>query len=389
MPASVVQFGSVSASTATPAVVLGAAPTVGNTLVAILAGDITSSGVPTAGAGRSYAQRLKNVNNQEFTLWTRFVASGDSATTTFALTGAAPTAVAVVEIQGTFDKVGTVSSTINSAASTRTCTGLSPATTDNLVLSIAGLHGLSTISGGAADNTFTVVTTRYGTSGATQCGLIVASRLTGSTAVTGDTTVSWTGTATDRDGAQIAFTGIAGSTTLSGTVAVASAASGTLGRSQLAGSAAATSSTAGTLTPAPGAGIAGTVTLTAGAQGTVERSQAAGTIAVTAGAQGAVARSQVGGTVSAVSTLVGEVARSAAAGVADVVSAALGAVSRSQVAGAVAATSTVTGTLAVDPSSQLNITVTASLDPRRWTGALPARAKTGALNPRRWEGNLP
>ena len=445
MASSVVQFGTFVTDIAAPTVVLGATPTVGNTLVAILAADVTSSGVPTAGAGRPYTQRLKNVNNQEFTLWTRLIASGDSATTTFALTGTFPSAVAVVEVQGTYDTVGTVSSTINVAATARTCTGLTPTTIDNLVLAIVGLHNLGALSGGVADNAFTVVASRYGPVGSTQAGLIIASRLTGSTAATGTTTVSWTGNANDRSGAQIAFTGIAGGATLSGTVVVAlgaagtlersslagavtatlatsgvvarsafegataatsggagtvarsavdgaapatSATSGTLARSELAGAVAVTSSTAGTLEPAPVAGIAGTVTATSGNLGTVGRSPAAGTVPVAAGAQGAVARSQVGGTASAVSTLVGQVARSAAGGAAAVVAAVFGAVARSQVAGTVAVTSAVVGTLAVDPSSQFDVTVTASVAPRRWAGALSARARTGTLEPRRWEGTL-
>ncbi len=60
-------------------------------------------------------------------------------------------------------------------------------------------------------------------------------------------------------------------------------------------------------------------------------------------------------------------------------------------------TETFTGTLTVtladavllahgSTGAQVDITVTGSLDPRSWAGALTGRTKTGTLDPRRWEG---
>lgn len=212
MAASVVQSNSGFATTTTPTVVLGVAPTAGNTLVAVVGSD-TTHGVPTAGAGKSYTQRLGQVAQQGFYVWTRLVVAGDSATTTFAPTSASPSAMVVAEIAGTFDKTGTGFTITGSNAASVPPTGLSPATTDGLVIAAGGMHNAtgSAPSGGSVDNTFTLLRTAFNAAaGATSSNAITASKVTTSTAATGTTTLSWTNNCADRDGVQIAFTGLAG-----------------------------------------------------------------------------------------------------------------------------------------------------------------------------------
>jgi hypothetical protein len=208
--ASVVQSASVIGTTASVTATLGSTPTVGNTLVGFLSSDTTSTVVPTAGAGASYTARLSSVTNQGFYVWTRLVASGDSATTTFTLTGAASSAIVLVEVQGTYSSIGTVATTINGAQTTRTATTVTPATTDGIVLGAAGLHGFNTvITGGTADNTFTTLLNQPNAStGSTISAMLTAYRVMSTATATGTTTFTWSGNATDTAGIQVAFTGI-------------------------------------------------------------------------------------------------------------------------------------------------------------------------------------
>jgi len=210
MVSSVVQSNGAHGTTNPRTIVLGSAPTVGNTLVAIMASDTTHTGVPTAGAGNSYTQRLAQVGGQGFYVWTRLVVGGESATTTFTPNGASPAALHVIEIQGTYDKVGAGTTNTGSAAASRTATGLSPTTTDNIVLAIAGLHAVqaSAPSGGSADNSFTLTLATHSGGTGFNCGIITAHKATGAISATGTTTLSWTNNYNDRDGIQIAFTGI-------------------------------------------------------------------------------------------------------------------------------------------------------------------------------------
>jgi hypothetical protein len=212
MASSIIQSAASNSAVANPTVTLGATPTPGNTLVAWVSSDTTHTAVPTAGAGRSFTQRIAQVNNQGFYVWTRLVTSGDSATVTFTASSALNTSAHVIEVQGTYDVIGTGLSTINAGAASRTTNGLTPTNADNAVLAIAGIHGFTaTGSGGSADNTFTLTEANFpaGTGTATAGG-ITTQKFTGSTAATGTTTISWTGSAIDRDGVQIAFTGIGG-----------------------------------------------------------------------------------------------------------------------------------------------------------------------------------
>lgn len=177
-----------------------------------MASDTTSTGAPTAGAGLSYTQRLSQVSAQGFYIWTRLVVSGDSATTTFTPNGAFPAALMVIEVAGAYDKIGTGSQVVGSGGQTVINTGLSPATTDGITLSVGGVHGVTnTMSGGTVDNGFTFLRGQYpaGT-GTTVGGAVSASKVTTTTAATGTTTITFTGGASDRDGAQIAFTGAGG-----------------------------------------------------------------------------------------------------------------------------------------------------------------------------------
>lgn len=205
------QISGTAAITA-PTLTLGATPTVGNTLVAIMASDDYDTALPTAGAGRSYTQRLSSENNLGFYIWTRKVVSGDSATTTFGIGSATHSAAAVLEIQGDYDKVGTVTTTNNSAAGTQVTSGLSPATTDNIVLAVFGGTTTNTVlSGFSVDNGFTnAISAINAASGAGRANAHVAYKLTGATSATGTTTISWSGLSSDRSGAQVAFTAIAG-----------------------------------------------------------------------------------------------------------------------------------------------------------------------------------
>jgi hypothetical protein len=207
----VVQQNSANTTIDPATVVLGSALTAGNTLLAIMASDTTIQNIPFAGAGNTYTQRLAQVGGMGFYVWTRLVVSGDSATTTFDITGANPAALMVFEIAGTYDKIG-AGATSSGSGTTRTATGLSPATTDNLVIAIAGIHSTSAAgSGGSADNGFALLRAQFAAAGgSTQCNVVTVSKATASTAATGTTTVSWTGAATDRDGVQIAFTALAG-----------------------------------------------------------------------------------------------------------------------------------------------------------------------------------
>lgn len=212
MASSIVQSAATQAAVTAPTVTLGAAPTVGNTLVAVVSSDTTHTTAPNAGAGKTFTQRVSQVNNQGFYVWTRLVASGDSATVTFAASSAGVTSAQVIEVQGTYDQVGAGTTVINTAASTRDATGLTPATADNTVLACYGIHGFNGAnpSGGSVDNTFTVTRTSWpATASLAQSGTITAQKFTAATTATGTTTASWTGGALDRDGVQIAFTGVA------------------------------------------------------------------------------------------------------------------------------------------------------------------------------------
>jgi hypothetical protein len=213
MVASVVQSATTyNISSTASTVVLGAAPTAGNTLLAVMASDTTAAAAPTAGTGNGYTQRVGQVNAQGFYVWTRAVAGGESATTSFTLSTGSAAALAVVEIQGTYDKFGTGTTNTSTPAASRTTTGLAPATTDGLTVAIAGLHSLAAVpTGGAADNTFSFLAAKYsGLAQSTETGVVLAYKVTSSTAATGTTTLSWTGNVNDRDGVQIAFTGIGG-----------------------------------------------------------------------------------------------------------------------------------------------------------------------------------
>lgn len=212
MASSIVQSAATQAAVTAPTVTLGAAPTVGNTLVAVVSSDTTHT-APNAGAGKTFTQRVSQVNNQGFYVWTRLVVSGDSATVTFAASSAGVTSAQVIEVQGTYDKTGAGTTVINSVGGTRDATGLTPATADNTVLACYGIHGFNGAnpSGGSVDNAFTVTQTSWpATASLAQAGTIVAQKFTAATAATGTTTATWTGNALDRDGVQIAFTGVAG-----------------------------------------------------------------------------------------------------------------------------------------------------------------------------------
>uniref|UniRef100_UPI0035698A64 hypothetical protein n=1 Tax=Actinotalea sp. TaxID=1872145 RepID=UPI0035698A64 len=211
MPAPIVQSASAIGTTGSVGVTLGATPTPGNTLLAIMAADAYQTGAPTAGAGRSYTSRLSSQSNLGFYFWTRLVTSGDSATTTFTL-GAASSACVVVEVAGTFDKTGTASVVNNSAGGSSACTGLTPATTDGTTLAVAGLTSTNTIlSGISSNNGFTTVINAINSvSGGGRANVFVSSLATTTTTATGTTTISWSGLASDRASAQIAFTALAG-----------------------------------------------------------------------------------------------------------------------------------------------------------------------------------
>lgn len=212
MTVTIAQQASANTAVDPTSVALAGAPTAGNTLLAIMSSDTTIQTTPTAGATNTYTQRIGQVNAQGFYVWTRLVVSGDSATTTFDITGANPACLMVFEIVGTYDKIGTGATTVGSAGASRTTTGLSPATADNLVIAIAGLHSLVVVtSGGAVNNGFTILRTQFASTAVnTQSSIITASKATGSTAATGTTTITWTGSANDYDGVQIAFTGSGG-----------------------------------------------------------------------------------------------------------------------------------------------------------------------------------
>lgn len=213
MAASVVQSNSANTTTTPATVVLGAAPTAGNTLVAVMASDTTHTGVPTAGAGNSYTIQDTQVASQGWYVWTRLVVAGDSATTTFVPNGANPAALMVIEVAGTFDKVGTRVHVTASAAASIAPTGLTPATTDGITLAVGGLHGIvaGALSGGAASAGFTFLRSQFAAgTGGTLGGVIAAYLVTTATSATPTTTLSWTNNATDRDAVQIAFTGLAG-----------------------------------------------------------------------------------------------------------------------------------------------------------------------------------
>jgi hypothetical protein len=212
MAVTVVQSNSASTTTSPATVVLGAAPTAGNTLVAIMASDTTHTGVPTAGAGLNYTQRISQVNNEGFYIWTRLVVSGDSATTTFTPNGAFAASLMVIEVAGTYDKIGTGSLVLGTSGSTIVNTGLTPATTDGMTISIGGIHSVnSALGGGSVDNGFTMLRTQYAAgNGSAIGGVMAATLVTTTTTATGTTTFTFTGSASDRDGAQIAFTGTGG-----------------------------------------------------------------------------------------------------------------------------------------------------------------------------------
>lgn len=212
MVASVVQSASANTTTTPATITLGAAPTVGNTLLAIMASDTTSTAAPNAGTSKPYAQRLAQVGGQGFYVWTRLVVSGDAAATSFTPSGANPACLMVIEIQGTYDVVGVGTTTTGTSGTSRTTTTLTPTTSDNLVVAIAGLHALTVVtSGGTVNNTFSMLRTQFaGSTGATLGSVLTASRSTGAAAATGTTTISWTGNASDYDGVQIAFTGTGG-----------------------------------------------------------------------------------------------------------------------------------------------------------------------------------
>jgi hypothetical protein len=175
-----------------------------------MASDTTHTGVPTAGAGLSYTIRDTQVASQGWYVWTRLVVAGDSATTTFVPNGANPAALMVIEVSGTYDKVGTRVHVTGVAASNIAPTGLSPTTADGLTLAVAGMHNLTTVSGGSVDNAFTFLALQTTFAGSTSGAVIAAYKVTSSTAATGTTTLSWTGTGADRDAVQIAFTGLGG-----------------------------------------------------------------------------------------------------------------------------------------------------------------------------------
>jgi hypothetical protein len=214
MATSIVQSNSANTTTTPATVVLGAAPTAGNTLLAIMSSDTTSSAVPFAGAGNTFTQRLSQVNAQGFYVWTRLVAGGESATVTFTPNGANAACLMVLEIQGTYDKVGTGGTIVGTPATSVVATGLSPATTDGITIAIAGCHSITVaaMTGGAATAPFTFYRGQYAaTSGGTLSGVVTARYVTSSTAATGSTTLSWSGgQPNDRDSLQIAFTGLAG-----------------------------------------------------------------------------------------------------------------------------------------------------------------------------------
>lgn len=260
MTASIVQSNSIEGTTASVNVVLGVAPTVGNTLVAVMSSDTVHTGTPTAGSGRAYTQRYSRVANQGFYVWTRLVASGDSATTNFTPSGANPATLAVIEVQGTYDTVGT-GTFVAANGLTAAPTGLTPSTTDGLTLAIAGCHGITTgqPASPSVDNGFTITRTQNPAAiGGARAAVFVAHKVTSSTAATGTTTISWTTAQIfDRDSVQIAFTGIS-SGALSATATLA---------------ATATLTAAGSASTPSGAALAGTATLTA--TGVVGRSAGA------------------------------------------------------------------------------------------------------------------
>ena len=57
MTSSIVQSASTIGTTGTVTVTLGSAPTIGNTLVGIMAADAYQTAAPTAGSGRSYTSQ--------------------------------------------------------------------------------------------------------------------------------------------------------------------------------------------------------------------------------------------------------------------------------------------------------------------------------------------
>jgi hypothetical protein len=178
-----------------------------------MASDTTHTGVPTAGAGLSYTSRFTQVNNEGFYIWTRLVVSGDSATTTFTPNGAFAASLMVIEVAGTYDKIATTGSLVTGTAGTTIINpGLTPATTDGMTLSIGGIHSVnSALGGGSVDNGFTIVRTQYAAgNGSAIGGVMVAKLVTTTTGATGTTTMTFTGSASDRDGAQVAFTGAGG-----------------------------------------------------------------------------------------------------------------------------------------------------------------------------------
>lgn len=210
MVSSVVQSAAVQATTTSVIVTLGTTPTVGNTLLAFVASDTTHSAVPIAGASRGFTQRLSQVNNQGFYVWTRAVVSGDTSTITFTASSASPSSAHVVEVQGTYDTIGTGTTTINTAGASRTTNSVTPTNADNTVLALAGIHGIQNAeSGGAADNGFALTLANYPAgAGLTLASTVSTQKFTGVAAATGVTTISWTGNSLDRDGVQVAFAGV-------------------------------------------------------------------------------------------------------------------------------------------------------------------------------------
>jgi hypothetical protein len=217
VPASIVQSASANTTTTPATVTLGAAPTVGNTLLAIMSSDTTSTAAPTAGSTRSYTERINAVANQGFYVWTRLVASGDAAATAFTPSGANPAALMVIEVAGTYDTIGTNTHVLATPALTATATGLTPTTTDGLTVALVGFHSVTGAAptGGTVNNGFTLLRTQFpATNGATLSGIVTGYVVTTTTAATGTTTLSWSvGNGGDRDSLQIAFTGTGGAVT--------------------------------------------------------------------------------------------------------------------------------------------------------------------------------
>lgn len=209
--AAVVQSADGVAASDPATVTLGATPTAGNSLLAIMSSDFAiGTGGVTAGSA-AYTQRLAQVNFQGFYIYTRLCDGSESATTSFDLTGAGNGTYMVIEVSGTYDKIGTSTTTTATQGASRTTNTLTPASVDNLVLAISGNHNLTAATTAAsANNTFTLTRLRSAVAGGANCSIVVTQRATGATAATGTTTISWTGNNADRDGIQIAFTGLAG-----------------------------------------------------------------------------------------------------------------------------------------------------------------------------------